>query len=189
MTRSIRATAIAISFVSAALVLAPVGVDAQTSLPVTRDLSALVNTYWYVPSANLTAYTYTPHGSPALSTVSDQTIWHITGAGNGYLTGCSFTSTDGKGAHWSASTLVGSVTASDTVSIGFFTREGVVVGQGTMSAVNGRQAFLMQMSAMPDATGLTHWAYMLPVTSTDADWSSLPGTSNVGVTTATAAGC
>ena len=177
--------------VSAALAMGGAAAQAQTSgaLPAARDLSAFVGTYWYVPTTYLTAVKYSPQGSPTLTTVSDQTVWHITAASNGYLSGCSFTSTDGKGANWSASTLVGSVLTNNAVSIGFFTKSGVVVGQGSLTTINGQSSFLMQMSAMPNISGLTHWAYMLPVTSADASWSSLPGASGVSVTTATAAGC
>ncbi len=166
MKRAILSTALTLSVMT--LSAGPMAAGAQTSLPAAKDLSSYLDTYWYVPQAYLLAYKYTPHGSPAVTAVNDQTIWHITGVANGYMTGCSFTSTDGKGAKWSASTLVGSVTASDTVSIGFFSKDGVVVGQGTMAPVDGQTAFLMQMSAMPGAVGLTHWAYMLPVTPADA---------------------
>ncbi len=187
MKRPTRSIATALSLLSIALV--PLAAGAQTALPAPKDLSALRDTYWYVPSAYLPAYKYAPHAATAVTAVNDQTIWHITGTANGYITGCAFTSTDGKGAKWSASTLVGSVTTGETVSIGFFTGNGVVVGQGTLTAVNGQTAFLMQMSAMPGAVGLTHWAHMLPVTAADPSWSSLPGTDGVSVTTAAAAGC
>ena len=44
----------------------------------------------------------------------------------------------------------------NTVSIGFFTKSDVVVGQGSLATVNAQTAFLMQMSAMPGGVGLTH---------------------------------
>ena len=118
----------------------------------TKDLSAFVNTYWYVPKDYLLGYSYSSLASPKITAVNDQTIWHFTSANGGY----------------------GSL---------------LTVGSGQLTVSSGQPAFLMQMSAGVGATGLTHWAYMLPITSSDASWSSLPGTNNVSVPTATAAGC
>jgi len=154
-----------------------------------KDLSSFVNTYWYVPTSYLQAYRYVHAASPKVAQVEDQTVWHITRVSNGYLLGCAFTSADGKGASWSATTLIGSVAPNNMVSIGFYSSNGVTVGQGTLTTLNNQTAFQMQMSAQSSLVGMTHWAYMLPVTSSDADWSSLPGTSGVSVPTAIAAGC
>ena len=153
----------------------------------TKDLSAFVNTYWYVPKDYLLGYSYSSLASPKITAVNDQTIWHFTSANGGYLMGCSFESTN-NGSTWTASTIVGSVTANNSVSLGFYGSI-LTVGSGQLTTSSGQPAFLMQMSAGVGPTGLTHWAYMLPITSSDASWSSLPGTNNVSVPTATAAGC
>lgn len=153
----------------------------------TKDLSAFVNTYWYVPQAYTLAYSYSSSSNPKTTAVRDQTVWNFTSANGGYLLGCSFTSTN-NGASWTAATIVGSVTVNNTVALGFF--DGLVtVGSGILTSSSGQPAFLMQMSSGIGPSGLTHWAYMLPITSSDPSWSSLPATNNVSVPTATASGC
>ncbi len=153
----------------------------------TKDLSAFVNTYWYVPSDYLLAYAYNSSASPKTTAVNDQTIWHFTSANGGFLLGCSFASTN-NGATWSPSTIVGSVTANNSVSFGFY-GSSLTVGSGQLTTSSGQPVFLMQMSAGTGSSGLTHWAYMLPITSSDAAWSNLPGTNGVSVPTAIASGC
>jgi hypothetical protein len=153
----------------------------------TKDLSAFVNTYWYVPTDYLLAYSYNASTNPKLTAVRDQTIWHFTSANSGYLLGCSFTSTD-NGASWSVSTIVGSVTVNNIVSLGFYS-DLLTVGTGQLVVSSGQPAFLMQVSAGVGPSGLTHWAYMLPITSSDPAWTSLPGTNNVSVPMATASLC
>ena len=153
----------------------------------TKDLSAFVDTYWYVPSEYLLAYSYSPTANPKASAVNDQTIWHFTSANGGYLLGCSFASTN-NGASWSAATIIGSVTANNSVSFGFYGSI-LTVGSGQLTTSSGQPTFLMQMSTGNGLGGLTHWAYMLPITSSNPAWSSLPGTAGVSVPTATASGC
>ena len=153
----------------------------------TKDLSAFVNTYWYVPSDYLLAYAYSASGNPKTTAVNDQTVWHFTSVNQGFLLGCSFASTN-NGATWSASTIVGSVTANNSVSIGFY-GSSLTVGSGQLTTSSGQPTFLMQMSTGNGSAGLTHWAYMLPITSSDSAWNGLPGTNNVSVPTATASGC
>ena len=161
--------------------------QSSSSTLATKDLSAFVNTYWYVPSDYTLAYSYSASTNPKASPVNDQTIWHITSANGGFLLGCSFTSTN-NGASWSSATMVGSVTANNTVSIGFYSSS-LTVGSGQLTISSNQPAFLMQMSSGNALGGLTHWAYMLPVSSSDAAWTSLPATNNVSVPTATASGC
>ncbi|QWD68764.1 hypothetical protein AOC21_02365 [Polynucleobacter sp. VK25] len=165
------------------------GVQAQStpSTLATKDLSAFVDTYWYVPTDYLLAYAYSSSGNPKTTAVNDQTVWHFTSVNQGFLLGCSFASTN-NGATWSASTIVGSVTANNSVSIGFY-GSSLTVGSGQLTTSSGQPAFLMQMSTGNGTAGLTHWAYMLPVTSSNSAWSSLPGTNSVSVPTATASGC
>jgi hypothetical protein len=153
----------------------------------TKDLSAFVNTYWYVPTDYLLAYSYSSSGNPKTTAVNDQTVWHFTSVNQGFLLGCSFASTN-NGASWSASTIVGSVTANNSVSIGFY-GSSLTVGSGQLTTSSGQPAFLMQMSTGNGTAGLTHWAYMLPITSANSAWTNLPGTNGVGVPTATASGC
>lgn len=165
------------------------GLQAQTtpSTLATKDLSAFVNTYWYVPSDYVLAYSYNANATPKLSAVNDQTVWHFTSSNGGYLMGCSYASVN-NGATWAPSTLVGSVTANNTVSIGFYGNT-LTVGSGQLTSSSGQSVFLMQMSTGSGSSGLTHWAYMLPISSGDAAWSNLPGTNGVSVPTATAGGC
>lgn len=153
----------------------------------TKDLSAFVDTYWYVPTEYLLAYSYSGSANPKVSAVNDQTVWHITSANGGYLQGCSFASTN-NGANWSAATIIGSVTANNSVSLGFYGNS-LTVGSGQLTTSSGQPAFLMQMSTGNGIGGLTHWAYMLPITSSSSAWSSLPGTAGVSVPAATASGC
>ena len=153
----------------------------------TKDLSSFVNTYWYVPSDYLLAYSYSANTTPKVSAVNDQTVWHFTSSNGGYLIGCSFASTN-NGATWMPSTLVGSVTANNTVSFGFYGNS-LTVGSGQLTSSSGQPVFLMQMSTGSGTAGLTHWAYMLPISSADPAWNNLPGTSGVSVTTAIAGGC
>jgi hypothetical protein len=157
------------------------------SVPAVKDLSTFANTYWYVPTTYLPAQKYVSIPSHSVTQVNDQTVWHFTSASNGYLFGCAFTTTD-NGSNWSVSTLIGSVTINDMVSIGFF-GSSLVVGQGQLTTAYSQPAFIMQMSAGSGTAGLTHWAYMLPITSSDANWTNLPGTSAQSVPTVTAAGC
>jgi hypothetical protein len=168
-----------------------VGDDVQAqsnpSTLATKDLSAFVNTYWYVPKDYLLGYTYSSSTKPNITAVNDQTIWHFTSTNGGYLMGCSFASTN-NGATWTPATIVGSVTANNSVSLGFYGGT-LTVGSGQLTISSGQPAFLMQMSAGVGAGGLTHWAYMLPISSSDPAWYSLPGTNNVSVPTATASGC
>lgn len=157
------------------------------SAPATKDLSSFKNTYWYVPANYLLAYKFDNKQTPTITQVSDQTVWQIKEASNGYLTGCSFTSTD-NGATWSSATIVGSVTVENKVSLGFYGTS-LVVGQGTLVSAYNQPAFLMQMSAGNGISGLTHWAYMLPVTPQDPTWNNLPGTNSQSVSTVISAGC
>lgn len=156
--------------------------------PSIKDLSAFVNTYWYVPTSYLPAYQNIGGPNPSITLVNDQTVWHIKSVNNGYLLGCSFATTN-NGSSWATTTMVGSVTANNSVSIGFYGSSSLVVGQGTLTTAYEQPAFLMQMSAGSGVAGLTHWAYMLPVTDKDPVWSSLPGTNGQSVPSATSGGC
>ena len=153
----------------------------------TKDLSAFVNTYWYVPTEYLLAYSYSGSANPKTSTVNDQTIWHFTSANGGYLLGCSYASTN-NGASWVSSTIIGSVTANNSVSLGFYGAS-LAVGSGQLTTSSGQPAFLMQMSTGNSVSGLTHWSYMLPIAPSNSAWTNLPGTNGVSVPTATASGC
>ena len=125
-------------------------------------------------------YTKNPRtGKSSTTPVNDQTVWHFTTASNGYLLGCSVATTD-NGSTWSKSDVVGSVLANGSVSIGFYCSS-LTIGHGSLLSDSGKLTFLMQMSAGNGNVGLTHWAYMLPITATDPYWLNLSGTSNIGV--------
>jgi len=52
----------------------------------TKQWAWLADTYWYVPTKNLPAYTYSPITNK-LSLLSDQTVFHISGYADGYIYG------------------------------------------------------------------------------------------------------
>ncbi|MFM2006083.1 MAG: hypothetical protein RLZZ09_1738, partial [Pseudomonadota bacterium] len=52
----------------------------------TRKWNFLTDSYWYVPSKNLTAYLYDP-AKNIVSPLADQTVFYIKIYGNGYFVG------------------------------------------------------------------------------------------------------
>src|ERR1700679_153037 len=76
----------------------------------------LVGTYWYVPPENLLALRAVNADEPAIETLTDQTVWRITNAENGYLAGISATNI-GQG--WTYNLMVGSVAPDGSVKISF----------------------------------------------------------------------
>jgi len=160
-----------------------------SSTMVTKDLTGFVNTYWYVPTAYLLSYQYNFNTSPKAQPRNDQTVWHITSVDNGFLLGCAFRSTN-NGTNWQITTIVGSVTANNAVLLGFYGTTEINTSPGLLTSSSGQPAFLMQVSTGDSITGgLTHWAYMLPATSTDPAWTNLPGTNNQSIPAVTAPGC
>lgn len=139
----------------------------------TKDLSAFVGTYWYVPAKYLPAYLHQADGKPVVR-IPDQTVWHFTEAADGYLLGCSYRSIDG-GSTWSPSAIVGSIAPNNSVQLGFYGTI-LTVGSGTLVGTGNHQQFLMQVSTGPSSGGVTHWAYMVKARPNSRQWNSLPGT-------------
>jgi hypothetical protein len=150
--------------------------------------SWLIDTYWYVPAPYLPALLAMNASEPRIITVQDQTVWHITNSSNGYLSGISASNI---GLGWNYMLIVGSVTPSRTVKLSFSPRsdansadpstQSITIGDGTLLGEGPDAEFVMQMTSGTPTTSLTHWARMLPITSADAEWSSLPGYPTTGV--------
>ena len=148
----------------------------------------LDDTYWYVPTAYLPALLAINPSEPRITTVLDQTVWHIEGYSGGYITGISATN---LGFGWSYMLMVGSVTPDGSVKFSFSplgsanpadpTTQTIMIGDGTLSGDGAGAAFLMQMTSGTTEASVTHWANMLPVTSSDPQWYSLPGCPTTGV--------
>lgn len=142
----------------------------------------LDNTYWYVPTAYLPAQLAINTSTPSVATVTDQTVWYFQDYTNGYIDGISATNI---GFGWSYMLIVGSVVGDGTVKLSFSplgaanpsdpTTQTITIGDGTLTGTGSSAVFLMQMSTGTAASSVTHWAEMLPVTSSDPEWSSLPG--------------
>jgi hypothetical protein len=148
----------------------------------------LAGTYWYVPPENLLALQALNTTQPVIEALKDQTVWHITNAENGYIAGISATNI-GQG--WTYNLMVGSVSPDGAVKISFSSLGAanpdysgmatMTIGDGSLFAEGDDVAFLMQMTSGSAQTSVTHWAYMLPVTPDDPEWSSLPGYPETGI--------
>jgi hypothetical protein len=136
-----------------------------------------VNTYWYVPTPYLPAIAYTNlNGVTTQSPFVDQTVWYFSGSRAAYITGSAATNLGGT---WNYSTISGSIVDAN-VSFGFYGSD-LTTGTGTLTTYGPLPAFLMQMSAGGGSSGVTHYAYMLPVTSSLPQWTALPGYPSYGV--------
>lgn len=148
----------------------------------------LAGTYWYVPPENLLALRALNTAEPVIEALKDQTVWHITNAENGYIAGVSATNI-GKG--WAYNLMVGSVSPDGAVKISFSSLGAaspgysgtatMTIGDGSLFVDGDDIAFLMQMTSGGAPSSVTHWAYMLPVTPDDPEWSSLPGYPETGI--------
>jgi hypothetical protein len=148
----------------------------------------LDDTYWYVPTTYLPALLAINTSQPRIVTVTDQTVWHIDNYDAGYITGFSATNI---GFGWSYMLLVGSVTQDGSVKFSFSplgaanpsdpTTQTITIGDGALSGTGSTASFLMQMTSGTAADSVTHWAYMLPIDSSDPQWLSLPGYPATGV--------
>ena len=148
----------------------------------------LDDTYWYVPTPYLPALLAINTSEPRVTTVVDQTVWHIDDYSGGYITGISATN---LGFGWSYMLMVGSVTPDGSVKFSFSslgsanaadpTTQTITIGDGTLSGQGAGAAFLMQMTSGTAAASVTHWANMLPVTASDPQWLALPGYPTTGV--------
>jgi hypothetical protein len=153
-----------------------------------ENLDWLADTYWYVPPENLLALRATNAAEPAILSLTDQTVWHITASENGYLAGISATNI---GHGWNYMLMVGSIAPDGAVKISFSplgaanpddpTTQSMTIGDGTLMVDGDDVAFSMQMTSGTAQSSVTHWAYMLPVTQDDPEWSSLPGYPETGI--------
>jgi hypothetical protein len=145
--------------------------------PTVRRWSWLANTYWYVPTANLSAVLYNST-TGTIAPVSDQTVFHITGYRDGYFWGKTVTQLGSSSA--SGTSMVGSVTPQGRVLL-TFTHTGstsspsVTEGFGTMVRKHRQWTMENQMFTSPSQTlQIGHWAYMLQTHPGLPSWSSLP---------------
>ena len=143
-----------------------------------RRWSWLANTYWYVPTSNLPAVLYNS-ATGSLQAVSDQTVFHITGYGDGYFWGNSVTQLGSGSA--SDSSMLGSVTPEGKVLLTFTSTStnsspSLTDGYGTMVRKFGQWTMENQMFTSPNETlQIGHWAYMLQTRPGMPSWYSLPG--------------
>lgn len=153
--------------------------------------SWLQDTYWYVPEAYLPAISQTTgNGTATITTVADQTLWHIERVENNYILGSSVLYLDGQFS--GTSSMVGSVTPEAGVYLSFTplnqseTTAGSPppFGVGHLTQYQGAWAFLMQMTNGTNAANLSHWAYMVRTTPDDPSWTDLPSVPGVSVSDA-----
>ncbi len=145
--------------------------------PTARRWSWLANTYWCVPTRNLTAV-LDDSTTGTQTIVSDQTVFHITHYFNGYFWGdtvtqiSSFPPID--------STMVGSVTPQGKVLLTFTqtsssSSSSSTNGFGTMERKFGQWTMVNQFGSPPGTTQIAHWAYMVQTHPGLPSWNSLPG--------------
>jgi len=165
------------------LIIIAIGSGVISTSSLAYDTSAkwnwFANSYWYVPTKNLTAYEYTP-GTNTISEVNDQTVFQITNYVNGYFWG-KVVSQLGTGVP-ACNSLVGSVTPEGNVYLTFTPNpysdgESVTYGFGKMVLKNRQWMMVNQMSAGPSGYQIGHWAYMVQTKQGQASWLSLPGIS------------
>ena len=148
----------------------------------TDKWSWLWGTYWYVPTKNLPAYSYSPITNTVTS-VSDQTMFHITNYENGYFSGDVVGQIGSNGP--ACMSLVGSVTPEGKVYLSFnilpySPTNTATIGIGDMVRKGGSWTMENQMSSGPTASQVGHWAYMVLTKPGLPSWASLPGV-NVSV--------
>ena len=150
------------------------------------DWSWLQDTYWYVLPEDLPALQLDPEDN-TLTWVIDQTVWHVTGYGNGYFWGVSATMIRQSGEtpqQEPASlpicfSMLGTITPEGRVHLTFIpsptaSSRSATIGIGCAVEYRSGWSLEMQMSSGND-TRTAHWAYMVRVQPGDASWESLPG--------------
>ena len=115
--------------------------------PTVGRWSWLADTYWYVPTRNLSAVLFNS-STGTLAPVSDQTVFQITGYREGYFWGKTVTQLGSSPA--SSSSLVGSVTPQGQAlltftSTGSTSSPSVTDGYGTMRRKSGQWTMENQM--------------------------------------------
>lgn len=157
-------------------------VDANRS-----DWSWLQDTFWYVLREDLPALQLDPENN-TLTWVIDQTVWHITGYGNGYFWGASATiiqkseaelSQQGQASRPVCFRMLGTITPEGRVHLTFIpsrtsSSRAATIGIGRAVEHRSGLSLEMQMSSGSD-TRTAHWAYMVRVQPGDSSWESLPG--------------
>lgn len=150
------------------------------------DWNWLADTYWYVPTPDLSALQFNPDGS-VLSWLSDQTVWHISGYKSSYFWGVTaaltYNAGEGPPAHGPGSqvshlTMLGTVLPEGQVQITFLSshNEGSpTIGFGQMVKIAEAWTFEMQMSTDRRSNRLLHWANMVETREGEASWNQLPG--------------
>ena len=121
-------------------------------LPTSARWSWLANTYWYVPVANLPATLYNS-ASGTVTSVSDQTVFHITDYRRGYFWGDVVTQLNSGSP--SSSFMVGSVTPEGKVLL-TFTSTG---SQSSPSITNGYGTMEQQARCVDHGEPDVHVAY------------------------------
>jgi hypothetical protein len=145
--------------------------------PTATRWSWLANTYWYVPTSNLSAVLFNSV-TGSVQPVSDQTVFHITNYADGYFWGESVTQLGSSSA--STSSMLGSVTPEGKVLLTFTTTStnsspSITNGYGTMVRKYGQWTMENQMFTSPNETlQIGHWAYMVQTRPGMPSWYSLP---------------
>jgi hypothetical protein len=145
--------------------------------PTARRWSWLANTYWYVPTTNLSAVLYNSTDGSSTG-VSDQTVYHITSYRDGYFTGPSVTQLGSSSKSFSS--MLGSVTPEGQVLLTFTTTSSnsspsITEGFGKLTRKFGQWTMENQMFTAPsEKLQIGHWAYMLQTRPGMPSWHSLP---------------
>ncbi len=156
----------------------PAGPSARALLaPSPRRWSWLANTYWYVPTTNLAAVLYNS-STGVVTSVNDQTVYHVTDYRGGYFWGNSVTQLDSNSS--TSSFMFGSVTPEGKVLLTFTgtstnASPSITNGFGVMQRKFGQWTMENQMFTSPTETlQIGHWAYMLQTRPGMPSWYSLP---------------
>lgn len=142
-----------------------------------KKWSWLANTYWYVPTKNLMAYSYSP-GTNTIAFQMDQTMFHIVGYANGYFWGNLVAQISSNSP--SCQSIVGSVTPEGTVYLTlnvlpYSPGNSATIGLGQMIKKSGQWTMENQMSSGLSVAQIGHWAYMVRTKPGQPSWKLLPG--------------
>jgi hypothetical protein len=151
--------------------------DHHAHQPTAARWSWLANTYWYVPTNNLSAVISTGDGQ--VVPVLDQTVFQITHYRDGYFWGNATAQYGANSAGPSTSFMIGSVTPQGRVLLSFTanTSSGTTVtsGFGVMQRKFGQWTMENQMFTPGGTIQIGHWAYMVQTHPGLPSWNSLPG--------------
>lgn len=147
------------------------------------DWKWLKDTYWYVPKSGLPTMVF-DGDTEQLRTVSDQTVYHISGYRNGYFWGKTVVKLGTAPA--SCLSLLGSVTPEGRLLLTFTpvdpnATSSITQGIGEMQ-LQPDVGWTMenQMSSGPARLQVNHWAYMHQTKPGKRSWNVLPS-ANVSV--------